>query len=52
MFELIHAENLIVTQCIAKTHLKAKVGGAAPNPELIDLDTKAKLPLLSLARWD
>ena len=42
----------IVTQCIAKTHLKAKVGGAAPNPELIDLDTKAKLPLLSLARWD
>jgi len=29
---------------------EAQVGGAAPNPELIDLDTKAKLPLLSLAR--
>ena len=27
-----------------------QIGGAAPNPELIDLDTRAKLPLLSLAR--
>jgi len=29
---------------------EAQIGGAAPNPELIDLDSRAKLPLLSLAR--
>jgi len=29
---------------------EAQMGCAAPNPELIDLDTRAKLPLLSLAR--
>jgi len=29
---------------------EAQMGRAAPNPELIDLATRAKLPLLSLAR--
>jgi len=29
---------------------EAQMGCAAPNPELIDLDTRAKLPLISLAR--
>jgi len=29
---------------------EAQVGQPAPNPELIDLETRAKLPLLSLAK--
>lgn len=29
---------------------EAQVGKTAPNPELIDLETRAKLPLISLAK--
>merc|ERR1711936_1201866 len=29
---------------------EAQVGQLAPNPELIDLETRAKLPLISLAK--
>jgi len=29
---------------------EAQVGETAPNPELIDLETRAKLPLISLAK--
>merc|ERR1711910_82333 len=29
---------------------EAQVGQPAPNPELIDLETRAKLPLISLAK--
>jgi len=29
---------------------EAQVGQPAPNPELVDLETRAKLPLLSLAK--
>jgi hypothetical protein len=29
---------------------EAQVGESAPNPELIDLETRAKLPLISLAK--
>jgi len=29
---------------------EAQVGEAAPNPELVDLDTRTKVPLLSFAR--
>jgi len=29
---------------------EAQVGQSAPNPELIDLETRAKLPLISLAK--
>ena len=32
-------------------HIVTQVGGAAPNPELINLETRSKVPLLSLARW-